>query len=521
MKNNFKKYGIIIMGLVLFLCLPACQKSEAAPLVDPNQNSFDELLEEAKSDNENKLNAVDISKIEHFDYVTTINNAKGDVVTKVNANIEIPSTDKFAVYSVKQLPFSQEFTDKVIAKVFGGKKLYNGDAIDAMSDINGYLKDIEETGSNALKAVYQEYLDALINGFDLKSEKVSLEDFPSDGKLKCPKTLYENNTYYKWHKDMYGDGDYLLAITDGKDGQFTTLRIYNSAEKSNRLEVIQNTLGQKTSVNTDYLSQEDFEKHFGSIDEIVKSTSNKAEPENYYTNTSTLNKDPVSYVPAPNESCTLPLEEAISKADAFLKDLGIDSFKCYDTVKENQEIFFVAGKEIKVYRPVYKLTYYRDINGVLLTQSSGDKHNLMSNPEEAHYTKKYWRAEVITIRINDNGIVHFIYDSPLEIKETVADNVSVKTFDEVKSYFENVMAATKTQYEGFSYEYNIEKVRLSYSRVSEDNSNYMDGLIVPMWDFYGTLVRKDPSGITTVKGQSFIAVNAIDGTIIKPSNGLY
>ena len=142
MKINFKRMGLIIMGLTLLLSLPACQKSEAAPLVDPNANSFDGLLEEAKNDDESKLNAEDISKIEHKDYVTTINNAEGDVVTKVNANIEIPNTDKFAVYSVKQLPFSQEFTDKVIAKVFGGKKLYNGDAIEVMSDINGYIKSI-------------------------------------------------------------------------------------------------------------------------------------------------------------------------------------------------------------------------------------------------------------------------------------------------------------------------------------------------------------------------------------------
>lgn len=525
-KKRIQKIAAIFLWLSLTTMLLSCQKNTAEPLVEADDNNFDSLLEEAKETDDSKVNAEDISKIQYGDYVTTLKNAEGDIITNINAKLEIPKAESFSVYSVKQTPITQEFTDKVVKEMFGDRKLYDGDAIEVISDIKAYLKDIDETGSNALKEVYRGALKELLNGFKLTDENVTLQDFPSDGKLKSPKDLYKDNSFYKWHNNMYGDGDWLCAITDGSDGNYTTIQVYNSDEKSNRIEVISNSLEHRTKLYSGSFSldKETFEKHFGDIDKAASDPSNKAKPDNYYSNGGVLYYNPISYIPDTTESCTLSREEAISKADAFLQRLGIENFKCYDSIKENSELFHVSSHSVEVYRTAYKLTYYRNLDGVFLTQSSGDKNNLASNTEEAHNTKKYWHGEEITIRVNDKGIVHFVYVSPLEITEKKVENVSVKSFDEVKTYFENIKTAEKVKYEGYSYEYNIEKVRLSYSRISrgEGNADYQEGIVVPMWDFYGSVVINDQiMGRVKHDNISFLAVNAIDGTIIIPSDGIY
>ena len=127
---------------------------------------------------------------------------------------------------------------------------------------------------------------------------------------------------------------------------------------------------------------------------------------------------------------------------------------------------------------------------------------------------------MIQFRINDSGIVGFDYNAPLQTVETVVDHAALKSFDEVKSTFESMVVVmnaqdTKLSDEKSSVTIKIDRVILGYARISEANS-YDTGLLVPVWDFKGTVT--DSLGGNTSYG-SVMTINAIDGTIIDRTLG--
>lgn len=69
----------------------------------------------------------------------------------------------------------------------------------------------------------------------------------------------------------------------------------------------------------------------------------------------------------------------------------------------------------------------------------------------------------------------------------------------------------------------ISRVTLSLHRIIEQNSNE-SGLLVPAWNFYGKQIStlNDPDGYSEpieTLNQSFLTINAIDGSIIDISKG--
>ena len=66
--------------------------------------------------------------------------------------------------------------------------------------------------------------------------------------------------------------------------------------------------------------------------------------------------------------------------------------------------------------------------------------------------------------------------------------------------------------------YDIDRVRLSYSRISEANS-YDTGLSVPVWDFYGYSQVAWEGIIINEGNTTALAINANDGSIIDPDLG--
>ena len=86
--------------------------------------------------------------------------------------------------------------------------------------------------------------------------------------------------------------------------------------------------------------------------------------------------------------------------------------------------------------------------------------------------KKVWPIEEIAIQVTDDGIIGVDYASPIETVDTVVEGATLKQFDEIKGTFDT-------------------------------------GLLVPVWDFNGTV---NDSG--RIDETSIMTINAIDGTVI-------
>ena len=131
------------------------------------------------------------------------------------------------------------------------------------------------------------------------------------------------------------------------------------------------------------------------------------------------------------------------------------------------------------------------------------------------YVKKMWSGENVEVIVNDDGIVGFYYRSPIEIMETVVEQASMKSFDEIKDIFEQmvVVANATGSDEEEKVSIDVNRVILRYTRISEENS-FDTGLLVPVWDFMGRKTDQYGEKQVLKSDTCILTINAIDGTII-------
>ena len=141
------------------------------------------------------------------------------------------------------------------------------------------------------------------------------------------------------------------------------------------------------------------------------------------------------------------------------------------------------------------------------------------------YVKKVWSGENVRVYVNDDGIVGFDYEIPLELMETVVEDSSIKSFDDIKKTFESMIVAnyasdtSSDDDTNLSTNVTVDKVVLRYTRVSEQDS-FSTGLMVPVWDFIGSVSYEgDASKLEAEKNSVVLTINAIDGTIIDRTVG--
>ena len=123
-------------------------------------------------------------------------------------------------------------------------------------------------------------------------------------------------------------------------------------------------------------------------------------------------------------------------------------------------------------------------------------------------TMETWAYENLYFYVNADGIDSMTYCNPYTIGEkmmivTNADNLT----------YEN------------SRVFNIDRIVLGYARIYEPSTDAHTGLLVPVWDFFGS--RKIDSeydgetysDTTDWPTWSFLTINAVDGSIIDRSLG--
>ncbi|MDR0963587.1 MAG: DUF6034 family protein, partial [Clostridium sp.] len=116
------------------------------------------------------------------------------------------------------------------------------------------------------------------------------------------------------------------------------------------------------------------------------------------------------------------------------------------------------------------------------------------------------------------------WTSPYTVKEIVFEESSMLPFGEIQSIFEQMIGVVHDGWdndENYSFEVKITEARLGLMRVTEQDVGE-SGLIIPVWDFFGTVTLKgkpgkpNPSEGTDNSYQytSLLTINAIDGSII-------
>ena len=166
----------------------------------------------------------------------------------------------------------------------------------------------------------------------------------------------------------------------------------------------------------------------------------------------------------------------------------------------------------------YAIYYTRTINGVPITQTMADGGAL----EDMDSTMETWSYESLYFFVDKDGIESMYYSNPYTIGETKTENLNLLPFSEIMKTYEKMMVVTNA--DNMEYEksrvYDIDRIVLGYARIYEPSTDPHTGLLVPVWDFFGSRkVEGDYDGnsysdITDYPNWSFLTINAVDGSII-------
>ncbi len=507
-----KNKNLLAFGLAMTVVFSACQNSPDSSIV--KNKDFDNMIDEAQNTEGGFKSVTDVAK-NYDNYQTTIDDESLKVSVNVDAKVDIPGTGQMSVMRVKQKKMDQDFLNKVKEVLVQDETLYDGSVKEMKTrgmieqEIQMLRQQLDEFPD--MKDETQRMIDELQAEYESTKDEIEYADYPSDGLLHSVAELYEKdkqNDFYSWEYSLNASGDVYYGVSDGKNGKYTALYVQNNEDYGNCLrydsdshgdmKISQVVVGETSDLGRWKIGEEDPKDHL-----LVEG----GETENYLQ----------EYTDMPT---TITQEEAQAKAGELLRSLGLDNFECSEGGLYGQACGVLDGGEKTGYRKVYIFKYLRNIDGVFVDNEGGSKFT--DGWQGDDYVKREWAGENIEVVVNDSGIVGFYYNSPVEITETVVDKSSMKSFDEIKQIFEQMVTVANARGEGKDEEdrvsIDVHSVVLRYTRISEADS-FDTGLLVPVWDFIGK--RTDAYGEKEAVDQNacIMTINAIDGSIIDRTLG--
>ncbi len=512
---------IAVCTVIASLLLSGCQKNPDSSMVV--NKDMDNLIEEAKKDGEGTVDMANIAGA-YETYQTTLSDDSLGVSVNVNAKVDIPQAEQMSVFRVQQKRISQEFLDKVLAELTAGETLYDAGvtlSVRTRSEIEEELrgakaemerlKNSDEPDKDIFIEDNQRYIDELQEAYENAPEQPVWEGNESDGLLHPTAEMTGKaggEDFYEWEYSLNQNGEIFYAANNGTNDNYISITAQNNDERGNKLSFRRGRHGY------DFTAVAIVETTV--LDEIASGVW-PADEDRSKDYAERMLGGEMSFVEYTDEPTTISEEEARTKADDLMQKLGLsDTYQWYEGGLYSEIPDIRKGGDWEPgYRKLYIFRYMRSMDGVFTTFDPTGKHEEGWNGDD--YVKKDWPLENIEIRVNDSGIVGFDYNAPLEVTETVVENSNMKSFDEVRGTFEQMVTVANAKVDSdldSDVVIEIDRVVLGYARISEADS-YDTGLMVPVWDFQGK--KTDEYG-TEYKG-GIMTINAIDGSVIDRSLG--
>lgn len=320
-----------------------------------------------------------------------------------------------------------------------------------------------------------------------------------------------NDTFYSWLHDLHGSGQVFYGVSDGKDENYYSMYLQNSENYGNCLRYNYNKHAYASPI---------YHADVGSdIPQLCPLEEGK-EPD--FANAGVEGWVAGASKCVDNESLTISEQEAQGQVIDLLDKLGLQDYQCYQKGRYAQ-FLGEDGRGIK-YRKVYRFLCLRTLDGVFVNNQAGFK--LTDGFQGNQHVKKMWESEAVAVSVCDSGIVDFYYLSPLSINKTVVEKSKIKSFSEIKDTFEQMVVIENANNDSETEErepvsIKVTDVNLVYTRISEKDS-FDTGLVVPVWNFEGTIVDEAISGkygYEYEKKGNILSINAIDGSVINQELG--
>ena len=542
MTINKKSCTLLVALILLIITVSACQPTpEERIVVGKDQDTMLEAAAqtpEAQEQIETLAEQVQAPQA----YTSEVSAADGKLTVSADgAAVVLPDTDTIPVLRVSAADFKQEQVDGLISALFEGQTLYEVEygketKDDIMQQIinTKRLKETEEYSSEG----DQQSLDAHIAVLQAKHERApeTSEDVisVSDGQLKQEETTdYETGEHISYNMG-------LNATTNPDDAaKAARISVQNNSDMTGSIVNIRTDEdGNITGMSGRFMRR---------MAMLMYENRGDAYDSNFGQNPPTsVDEDTVIDDSEVLEKLKTTPAEAKALVEDMLSRAGIYNMAVvamYLTDDENLGNYDDIVSDAEHY--AYQMYLCRTVGGVpvaYLKASSGDvvdMENEMGAARESGDTDAMaqaysnvveWYYESIDVMVNDTGIISFDWWSPLNIGETVVESAALLPFDDIAAKFEQQMqieweAQAKNEYTA-GMTFAVDHVSLEYQRIAEQDATET-GLLVPVWNFYGTSVTTydlkdtgDGSEVADTRKSGFsqpvslMTINAVDGSII-------
>lgn len=506
-----KKRVMIFFALLTAVLFTGCQATPEKPVVV--QKDMEQMIETGMGDKEkqepipssSEVASVEEPQVPKYEYAelcerygvperfqTTI--TEGNLTINCDVQIELPDTLTLPMVRVEAGRFSQEQVYALADALCGDTQMYlspkyRDKAYYEQEIIENQAELAQESDEGRIR-----FLNAVIDGLKEQYEAApdEIEVIPWDGTLQ----FYE----------IEGDKTGVLAGTQR--------RLNITSDPHN----IENPMFMYVQNDIDYndTSVYSFEDEFGNTHIVAPKSGSFLDFSRegsdtrfgmHCGHTKLADVTELSLLGGSVENCLLSTTPMQARDDVErymeqlqLSEYTIDNVVLYTTkmevppmIVEQREdgstVIAEAGKEEEKHAYLFRLL--RLVDGVKVESTHGSSE---SRTEGMSFGKE-WYYEELTIAVDDRGIANAYWRAPLDVTEVLTDDTVIRPFGEIAEIFEKMTVICSERYISPDREQLIEitHVSLSLQRIMERDS-YTSGLLVPVWNFYGTVTEWDNEG---------------------------
>ena len=413
----------------------------------------------------------------------------------IDANIIVPPSDAVPILRVKKHLFTQEEADLMMGLFLGKDPLYT------------------IPNSMTREQIEEELIDYYGMRDGSTPTNVDGEDSGDVERLKEIIDSYEN------------------ALRTATDTPVLVLA-------SKKLETPKDANNRSAQLIEGVAKQDDTDVYFSirnsyPLPNIVRAVYIKAKTIDGMTFNNTAPYYELSDPQSPNVPAVFVLtkDDALSTANRTLETLGINDMVCarlsYVVMPDSTQ-WSGSGWPGKTFRSenaehfkwAYKIQYTRSYGGVSVTMTKDDGTGVA---DEEQYAQP-WEYEKLELIVDETGVISFLYKSPYAVVESVTENAKLLSFQDIQSALSTMLPANYAWMDEsgdiVSAVVSISEIQFGLARITEPNTRDQ-GLLVPVWDFFGSVAITDSGGNTRffTKYDSLLTMNAIDGSTINRSLG--
>ena len=468
------KKSVAAIGIALCILFGmACQKTPESPIVVGKNSEL--LIEKATKTESNPSEAANRDRMTGAPetYQVELTNPQGNLLIHVNARIEVPDVPAMSVARIFPREFTSEDVQRLYETFCAGATSIGPEPVFTkafqLRSYQGYLAMQKANVFPDMQYDTMEEFNAAITGM-----MENLNALPDEFAPAEPDFSFDSRRMASCYAARSNQLVSQISVSDGEG--LSAARYYRDIEERNFIDALRGTAMDSYSLVQDQ-----------------------------------------RYV-----SPALDVDAARTIAFNTIASMGLENFSI---AAERKTCLWDVTSTIPAdtLKGAYEFIFTPTINGVPLTYTNVEANN---QDTQTNQYDKAWFFEKVRVVVDSDGLDGFVWDAPYRSIETITGNTSLLSYLQIQSIFERMMPIVFHHYNAadlaVTCNVDISRITLGYMRIKEQNADG-SGLIIPVWDFFGSYSRSDDPEGTTPQGsdgfESLLTINAIDGSMIDRAAG--